>query len=1478
MKNKILPKVKTIKSLGIMLIAILSAIASVFVPNFFCFANKVFANSENNENKQHTEQNVVLKDIPYPIDGAYNIYSAGNDGKCIDRSTLRFLVFTDNEAIRINNEEEEYVQTDQKFVLNAVESYGQSYVYNILSYGNLSRCLGVYNLDSEPSSPINVTYADSSKSQKFLIKEAYCKENGEYKFKGYVFLTGESDYEKAISVSTLHDYLKRELPYCVAQQDFNYEDIDLNQIWYLRKQFNGYTYYDNPGYYEKNKNNPDINDSYNINDKHDNHYSSWYWRRMEDSLTIDKTESWNYKNSRITQDGYTFFDRVELSVNIVSDMSYQYGYGMFNWWNDRLQVRWDNSNYVNGKYVNGTVGKGCLEIETLDENNQVFSTFSNNVLDDHGDKLEFSNGETSMVFDKVGRYTIRLYYSFETKEITRYVMRELKFAIASSSTTCEVIKANEEDKTLSSYELKLTNDDEIDVIYQGDDNLKADNEELINYLINNKNSLLKTDDKEYTKSDLIEEIKKYGEYKVYFTNTAFYMSSANNKNVRIDETTRGYNSIVRNSYFMKTPVIITDGVYMFESNNIFNQGKGNYYLIYVQSQPNKQVFRNVTYCYQDTEGKAINYAIDYAFLEDVKIFPYTMTLKMYYENIGNELTKDNQIEYKSNSIIYNTTNKVMKLKFYILDISGNESVIYLDIYPSSVPSMNKERLIQSSYNYNYKMEGYVIKLYDKASKQYKDYVFSSKEIATENLLDNVISNSEVCERRDDGSYVYKFDPYNKGVYIIFDTNENLVKYLYQYADSNIKFVVYSPENYKDFVLSEKYMFGDTLYLDKDFRFVTNETFPLFESYKINFAYYSEDGKLLKTGVITYNGEFKYQDTMFKILADEQETNWQSGYVVFNEFNISANSGSNYTAYIVNSNPEINIKSRQGAKLFNKYYNKDSFIECEEFQLGGTIGQDTSLRIFINEQEKYIFNSLNYEKIKFTDSGIYKITISNTHGFTFEVNIRVLGLSSNFVGVENYRTTTSEVKFKLKQSELKNFKCYINGKYQKQLDFVKTGEYYIHIFTPTNQDQNIFIIKDSLQFIFVLKGQKELDNSVYYDYESTYMPAKTVKNCRADLDSKLEEIDNNIFETKLLISDIKNIIKLLENNNLKLGEYNYFQQSLLHAEQKLNFYVEFYNQMKNTDNELLKINERYKNLTVLETLLNDLSLSINKEKNSFKNYSIQYFATKGIILNEDIFESVYKLDEKEITNLYSQYQEFKKKSDFNDITKNVDDTILSVAKEVKSLKNKIEFIESNFDDNQKSFEYLIFIKSYNSSRKNYEAKFTQLRTRLYNYSLDENSDNPFVKYLFMKEVEAQRQKILKDLDSDWIVPYSDVYNQMSQNVYNLTTNLNNTYSSISNAKTKIEDYTKQIEKLSAENEWWKIISNIGRNNQISELQSKIKETKEKALLDFEKYKDDVKIIVGNLREMKMFDESIIEEKVLTQLENSIVSGEQIVSAL
>lgn len=1382
-----------LKSLSVIIIALVASLMSIISSDsFFKIA---YADEQ--------PKNVIMQDIinDASISGAYRIVSASDTDYCLDVNGGILL----KNSVAVNCFEN-HDGANQKFIFNAID-FSESYIYTISTYYSQYYVLDMVNGSSENGCKLQIYENNNTNAQKFMVKEVYRLVNDEYTFVGYAILTGASNYTNVLT---------RNADNSVVQLDFSEDNLNLSQIWYLEKAFSGYSY-DKSGYLDSNKNFGGYNTvNYNIGGNYNNGFyaNTEYWSLFEDFLTISTTNGWNAQNARITQYGYAFLDSVTLDVKIDNALSKKYGiFGL-----QTIKVDKDSSNLVNGKYVDGEVGKGSVEVEYIDDNNNSFSIFTNDVFSKSTSDLVYDNGVSGHTFNKVGRYVVRVYYKVKA-DSTIYVMKELSFAIISSSSDCEVIKADtsgDQSKVISSYSLYINDNNDIDMTYNGNTDYMATEEEVVDFV---SGAIYETDatKKEEKINQLKSDILKFNEYKIYFTNTAFYVNAKGNKFVNILETVYGYSEGVTTSYQGQTSSHPTDGVYDFISENLYVNGK-NFYKVYVQCQPHQQVFRNVTYCYQNEEGQTINYAIDYAFLEDLKVFPYTMTTKIVYKDLSNENAAE--IEYESNTIIYNTTQDILKLEFTIWDVSGNKNTLLLYLYPPMAPSVNKDALVEWSYRYNYITTGYSVMLYDNESKTYQNNLFSSEHVAIENLLTNIITNPDVCTKNADYSYDLKFNPDGSDKVLHFDSNDKLVEYIYQYAGTNITFTTISPRDYDNYVIPEKIMHYDTLYLSPDFYFSTDKYFPLFESYKIYFQYYSSNHDLIKEGVITYDSEYRYGQTMLQILANNDMENWHDGYVNFLEYNISSNSGTSYTAYIVNSNSSIQIKSKNGTTITNLIYDSSQNIVCEEFEIKDILSKDTTIIIEHNGNSN-IINYFNYSQQKYTELGQYVITIINTHDFSYQITITVDGLGSSVDGVENFGTANENVTFTT--TDL-NFEYYINGKKQSTNNFTSyENGIYTFTFTKQNIEQNIYITKNGKSFSFIMVGDTPFNTDIYKVDEDEYYTPAMLKQYKNEIEDKFEVLENDILKINNLIDEFNvGIIKNFSPNDLQTNRYDFIIDKLNQTQNLINdslLYVQELNELQNT---FFAQNERYDNISVLEEKVKILQTLLEQEKPKLEGYTIKFFNALSININDKIYENIEFLNKQEILDLYNEYKQNLSKY------KNIENNIYDLKNKVINIQYNYEKIQKEIEFTNTNYDYSVRIQKFNEILKNTENFETenykillQFKTEIKNYSSIYDV-NPFINYYSIEQIKKSCTEVLNLINDCEFIDYNDIYLQIQQNIFSDISDYTSLYTSkIANLENIYNINLKQIEKCESEKAWWKIFTNISLNNQINELKSELK---------------------------------------------------------
>ena len=1424
-----LAKKKNILLVGLVfIIAVFAVIVGMLSPLFFVGPVNAATGS------------ITLKDVSEGyINGTYKIMSANNISECFDVENGTMM----ENGVRILSYQS-HTNSNQKFNFTPVDRDGNgNYIYKISTSYCDNYVLDIIGCSPDENVSLQLYEDNRTNAQKFMIKGAYVGEE----FKGYVLLTGSSNYTKVLMNSNG----------CIVQKSLNYNSLDLRQLWFFEQCFLTYVY-KNPGYYDLEKQLGTYNAlDYGItgHEFHGFYHSGEAWESMEQFLTIDTSKSFKSTNGRISSDGYTFLEAVSLNIKIDNEVRVR------RLGNSYYEVATDNSNYANGKYVNGTIGKGTVEVERTDDNGKKYSRFYNNIFEKASPSMRYCIQDC----DEVGKYSVRFYYKVSAASPT-YVMKEINFAIISPSHTATALAVKDDvndPKVISSYTFSLNNKSDISVKYDGQERLRAQDQEIINYVAG-----VTLGDGEQDKAtkinDFKDKIAKYNEYKVFFTNGAFYIDAYGNKHVKIEEHISGYNSVITNAYMGKTPINNTDGIYEYETKNLYD-AKKSFYRVYVQCQPNQQVFRNVTYAYKNENDEIINYAIDYAFLEDLKIFPYTMTVSITYTNLDDE--NATPVNYISNSIIYNTGSDILRLKFVVLDLSGNETTLFLYIYPPNTPSLNFERLMKVSSNYNYITTGYGVELYDSKTKSYKKNLFSTFDVAFENLISNILSSEDTCVLHEDGSYSVNFKSINKK----FADNYDLMEWLYGYAETAIQYKNITPDEYGEYLIPEKSMRFDTLYLTQDFVLVTDEHFQLFESYKIYFRYCSQDGTVIKEGIFTYNGDYKYGQTMLEILADGKQEKWIDGYVDFIEYNISANSGTKYTARIVNSNSSIELKFRDGTKYETRIYSDQESITCEEFEFEGKISEDTTVVVECDGVKNY-YNYFTYQNIKFKENGNYVITVINTHKKAYTINILVEGLASNFKGVSNFGSTTDEVKFTT--GDL-NFTCYINGKLSPNLAYVvnRDGVYEI-TFKRQTVDSNIHIVKDGKTFSFVIEGEEDLDLS---DYNLEEFSKYTLDEVRKQIVAESEKLDSIASDIDSLINEIN----AEESNDIKKkaieSKYDSYRSDLVTFENKKQRFEEEYERV--LENKL--INRLHPDKVALIKEKIDLVSNLYQTKyEDLKDFAIEYFSSKydKVIITESIFGKLSGMKEAEIVKAYEDYLiEVDKYAKLSSRFVTVESNIYSYKDVVKSYKQTIREIDGNKIESLESAASVL--KQFEKYEKEFFEKIAAYKAELTKQNVL-HSNNVFVKEYLIDDVKLKINKIVDKID--------DIIQNKDTGVYVGVKNIavkvvgsfiEQSYAEVGEMKQNYLLFTNAKRELEEEKEWWKIFSNISRNKKIENYAEKISNV----IMEFGRKKweieEKIPLIVNYLKQIKQSDNVIIEDYIFNQLKTlnsdlNKVSGEMV----
>ena len=1235
--------------------------------------------------------------------------------------------------------------SNQQFKISYADSVNNDLIYIISPLYSNGYVLDVDNASSDDGTRIQLWGRNATKAQKFMFKEVHVTYNGEKRFLGYVILTGASQYKKA---------LKREngriLQYTLPTEynpDFYW---DLQQVFdAYQYTTSGYKYYDQqPGVYRE-----DIWKKISRYDEYSNAFQ----------ITNNNTNN----SPRFGIDSkYTFFDSasIKISQNSVINLLNFYNYKIIKQYDNKdygklfCAFQYDESSLISGNtYVEGGLGCGLLQIIYTDAYGKTQVT----------NRRDFMNRDDSFIsgnfwcdgqilssnrifnidlnFDKIGDYTIKIYYKVKDK----YLEKEYSFSIIPSNYDCEILtkeEKEEDEQVLANYTFSLDSNNNIQVNYSGSAEKQADTQTLINY-VSGAYQQTNEADKVKTIENFKETIKKYNIFKIAFSNKAFYLDAYANRYVAIQETEQGPTAVVSNLTYQKSNANSTDGIYHFISQNIYFS-KQAYYRVYMQSMPTTQVFRNATYVYANEHGQNVNYASDYAFVEIKEEFPYTLVTKVFYEFTDEKFEPiSERIDYKSKEILYNTTKSPKYLKFSIEDIAGNKNEMYLCILPSNAPHVNYDNFSQWSLKYNYIMNGYVAELYNPNSKNYEKHIYSSFDIARENVFKNIIENDDICKLNDNGEYEVVYKPFTNNL-VFFETNEDLVNWMYSKCDENIKYITINPSEYNNYVFDEVKMHTETIYLEKDYYFTSDANFPLFESYKIKFEYYSsKDNKLLKSGYITYNGQYRYGQTLYEILADNQENNWIDGYVKFTEYNISANAGIRYVGYIVKDNPIIRLRLQEGNYV--KYINIDNVnnLECESFEIAKVYNAATAVIVNFNGISTTLDNDC-LQNYKFIEAGIYTIKVLNTHGLEYEINIVVSNLSKYFSGIKNYETTNCSVLFKPNKLD---FMCYINGEAIKNINYVESDEGYIIVFDVKEITQNIVIHKDGKIFSFIIFGEVDPNLKIYEMYNEYNCSINDIKLLYSSLLDNYIELEEKINIANELLDDESQGARAFAAASKSIEEhYNSNKIKFLMLQSKVNDLNQFLEKINSIENPIFKKNENYIKINKFKTLMLEVDKVFIREEESFVELAKTFYNSLGIKnVDNELIDILIDYNTAELTKTVEDYKDYISLyyNKYINLLVNINGDISSYYNKLNSYMHNAEVIERYNSGFNKCEALITILKNLSQEKKDFKLNVYKFTRRLKNIKIDFN--NPIYKaneYTTLKNIYDSVETEINNLSS------------------------------------------------------------------------------------------------------------------------------------
>ena len=1269
------------KKKSLILMFLLFAIVGVATPLSFAL-NSVSAGAQ--QTKNYRLEN------PASISGIYEVQSMGSS----------FYLRTESyEPDNKNKVRAKDYDVDFTTKFNFAMSDQNNRSYTIYSTSSFNYCLDISGGVSTDGAELQLYKSNSTLAQVFKIKEAYIND----KFAGYVFLTGASDFTKGLQFKGKDK---------IVVQNSLPDQLDKSFLWQLNKKFDSNTT-SSPGYFPAKL----TGDTVQIDSGFHWEGGSSYWNHFSNIIGFDATAY-----HRLNDQGLpVYFDSFSPKL--------KQNYGATKHWVlwKNVKIENDDSTKINNFPIGGKVGNGAIGITYTDYSGNSVNIYERNIFNSNSGYITFddiSNNDflsvsnNNLTFNKVGYYEIKVYYKIKCDNVL-YFQKTFAFELASSEYNAEVVTAEEDEKVYANYTLKLDKNNNLSLTWTGDADKKYNNEKRLIEYIAGVNDYMSDEEKEKCINMLKDEVKKYGQYKVYFVNQPYRLSGVKNKYLYITEISQAESgSVLQNNYITNGPNRAENGIFQYYTKNrYFDQI--SYYRVYVQTTANMQMLRNVSYAFSSEDGHIENYSMDYCFMEVVEIFPYTLITNVYYTDIS-EGDNNNRIEYKSNSIIYNLTNDVRRIKFEVFDISGNQTVLYCSIIPNKLPSVNINRLNEESENYNYLTSGYRGYVFN--GTQYEKILFSSAETAYEYILSNIFSQEEML---DDTTLYY--DPLDMFTDYHYSSNQDLLDEIYRRFERVVTQHTIYPASDKDYRIVEEQMHDGTIYLDKNFSFTTNSYMPLFESYKIKFEYFDNNNNLMRSGYITYNGKYRYGETLFSILADNDDSKWVSGYVNFQENNIVANAGVSYRGYIVNNKPNMTILAQDGILLKNIQVEDGTEYQFDRFKILN-FDADGVVKVRYNNQET-IFDQTNKIEDFFNKNGLYQISICNKFAFEKSFSILVEGLSANVEGVEAFGETDQEVVYTTSGQP----KIYVNGSLTEITPQINENDEKVYTFTPGDR-QEVVIQENNKYFAFILLGEEVvlLPDYGYYDnlnitqedlYESyqseTLMIARFTSDER-NYSERIDSLSNSLssIETQLnqLSSSVYKNIDIYQLSDIK-NQLTSIIKELEALTEELYADIDFVDSIIQSENEIIKQNESY---SMALCLYADVNNEIGKA--SLLSLETQDLQAKTLEVSAmldvpEAFKDVaFEMPIDEFAKQYDQYLEIKQTQ--NTLNKQYGAYQADIS-ETTTLSYQIKELSSNLLSDNELDEYQHEIELTRLQMEQLKENFETLKMNLVDLNSTEN---------------------------------------------------------------------------------------------------------------------------------------------------------------
>lgn len=1212
-------------------------IGAIFAVVFLVAILPIFLNNKIDKVYAETERVLIeLESLGYnAINGNYSVknkyfdHSLMLDGNAESSNSTPIYSYHDQD------------RWDQNFTFyptwdNAINEY----VYEIKMAYTGAKSLDIAGGSAQPGAGLQIFEDNDTDAQRFVIKKAYQVAGSQRELIGYVFFTKSSNYELSLAYNGFEGQITQEdndlhittitviSGVIIPPENPNTKYYRPQAIWNLEKEFEAE--------YASSQI-MDVNDAKQYKGLVPDYYGhlsndyDYAWYEMSNFLQVDEV---NYNQPvNFNSEGLAVYLN-EISFSIKDKLYHP---------NFREDVNLNNDFYgsLNNTHTQtidgeGTitfeVGYGALIINKIQGQDKVPFRRHNNssTTSAEAGEVNFLNGSNDFVsiqdnvisFDEVGIYEFNYYYSYKIEDdawpkndtIYYYFKRSFMFEVVNPSSMCEVYapehRTDDSTNDIAGYEISIENS-QLKVNYTGsNDAYDIDGNIILSYLTGVKDfsQLKNTNSEAYW--DFYKEVKKYGTYKVYFTNSAFYLSRLETKYIRISEAIQGPVDVKPENYPYSSDSddFVTDGIYHFHSINEYSETE-NYYRVYMQSYQATPILRNVSYVRQDLEGKVQNYCLGHALLETSTSFPADINIKVSYTDLASE--EEKIVGFENNTIIYNTGSVPTKYQVNIDDIFGNKIVQNITIYPEYAPSIINNELIEKSLPYSYKTRGYKVPIYNEALTEtivnggwttvkflkpagYYDHVFATRQTAYEYVLDHIFNFESygfkmLTENDDVNPYMYtlNYNPSDMNANAInFESNIELMTYINNLLDQLIEEVVILPEQLEDYMIVDKSMYEHEIYLQKDFNVDYEAEFLLFESFKIDFEYYSAAGDLLKQGTITHTGENKYEDSMFMTLADGIEENWEEGYVKFKEYNISATMPTEYVGYVKVEAPVVQVKTIDKLVASLKVVNENESITTQEFCISD-ITKDSQAVVKITKDDEITYYNVSTITNKiFNEEGTYFIDVYSRNNQSVSFEIYVYNLNDKVAGVENFGATNEQVVY----TGSSNSNVYVNGQPHT------THNNYVYTFS-SGVNRDVVIEEDGIYFCFKQQQGSPITietESEYEDYDYSLTNLKSLYLYESIALIQLQELENSlrIFEQDL--EDAIYNVSIVERESDKLSGQN-LQADLVVLEgikAKANELNEIKNSfdlaMQDQVYLLNELNKMHSNIFVTEEFLTNIS--------------------------------------------------------------------------------------------------------------------------------------------------------------------------------------------------------------------------------------------------------------------------------------------------